>query len=364
MYNYFLMNTEEKLKKILTELVAIPSVSGDVEACQKIIAHIRDQLAPYNLFIRGDFEGNHPWFIATTQDTNTPDILLAAHLDVVPAKSYQLEERDSKLYGRGVYDMKIAAACYLEFFESHVEQLSDLNIGLLFTTDEELGGHSMNDVLATGLRPKMVFIPDGGDNWHIEERAKGFYHTRLTAHGKTSHGSRPWEGDNAVHRLLDALEFLRQSFPGGNRSDSTLSVTSLRGGEAVNQTPDFASATIDFRSFSKEDIAKHKAEITEIAAKNNLDVTVVQSGDPLVLDKNSPAIQNFLSTLCEFIGRDIAYTESYGGTDGRYFAPYNIPCLIIEPQGGGRHADEEWLLADDFYRYYRLIESWLLKTPA
>jgi len=266
------------------------------------------------------------------------------------------------LYGRGVYDMKIAVACYLEFLKSHTDKLSDFNIGFLFTTDEERGGHSTVDVLATGLRPKVVLIPDGGDNWHIEERAKGLYHTRLTAHGKTSHGSRPWEGDNAVHRILETLSSLRQSFPEGDKADATLSVTSFQGGEAINQTPHFATATIDFRSFSKQDLEKYDAEVTRLAAQNNLDATIIQTADPLILDKTAPAIQSFLTTIKEFTGKDPVYSESYGGTDGRYFAAYNIPCLIIEPQGGSRHADDEWLLADDLYRFYQLIEMWLLKS--
>jgi len=354
------MNTQQKLERTLAELVAIPSVSGDSNACHEVITYVRDRLTPYNLFIRGDFEGDNPWFIATTQDTNTPDILLIAHLDVVPAKEYKVEKRGDKLYGRGVFDMKLAGACYLELFKDHAETLASLNIGFLFTTDEELGGQSMLAVLATDLRPKMVFIPDGGDNWHVEERAKGFYHTRLTARGKASHGSRPWEGDNAVHRLLEVLDTLHQAFPGKKPADSTLTISSFHGGEAVNQTPDHATATIDFRSFSPTDLVAHKNQVMELAVTNNLQVDIIQQGDPLILNKQAPAIQSFLAILQEFTGEEVHYTEAYGGTDGRYFAPHNIPCIIIEPQGGKRHADDEWLLAEDLYRYYQLIERWIL----
>lgn len=351
---------QTKLESLLNQLVSTPSVSSDTAACREIISFVHDDLAQCGLFIKGDFDADHPWFIATTQDTNEPDVLLAAHLDVVPAKEYKLEKRDGKLYGRGVYDMKLAAACYLELFRQHTDQLKKLNIGLLFSTDEELGGHSMLDVLATGLRPKMVFIPDGGDNWRVEERAKGFYHVRLTAHGKASHGSRPWEGENAVHHLIEVLDTLHQSFPGKQPGDSTLTISSIHGGEAVNQTPDHAYATIDFRSFSPKDLAAYKTQVADLAEKNNLKMEVVQQGDPLILDKQAPAIQSFLTTLQDFTGQDIAYTEAYGGTDGRFFAPHNIPCIIIEPEGGKRHADDEWLLASDLEKFYQLIERWLL----
>jgi hypothetical protein len=37
----------------------------------------------------------------------------------------------------------------------------------------------------------------------------------------------------------------------------------------------------------------------------------------------------------------------------------------MEPHGGGRHAEDEWLLASDLGEYYRLIETWLLEeVPA
>jgi succinyl-diaminopimelate desuccinylase len=352
--------TINNLITTLQQLVAMPSISSDSRSCHDIITHVHNELAPYNLYIRGDFEATNPWFIATTQDTNEPDILLAAHLDVVPAKEYKIEEKDGKLYGRGAYDMKLAAACYLELFKSRSDALAKLNIGLLFTTDEELGGHCMPNVLATGLRPKMVFIPDGGDNWRVEERAKGFYHTRLTARGKASHGSRPWEGENAVHRLIETLDTLHQSFPSKQPADSTLTISSFHGGEAMNQTPDYATGTIDFRSFSLDDLAEHKRQVSELAQQNNIELEIIQQGDPLILDKESPAIQSFLATLKDFTGQDIQYTESYGGTDGRFFAPYNIPCIIMEPKGGGRHADGEWLDAADFARYYQLIERWII----
>ena len=32
----------------------------------------------------------------------------------------------------------------------------------------------------------------------------------------------------------------------------------------------------------------------------------------------------------------------------------------MEPFGGGRHAEDEWLLASDLELYYHLIEKWLL----
>lgn len=355
------MHTE--LETTLSQLISIPSVSSNPEACREIITFVGDQLAPYGLSITTNLETPHPWLLATTKATKEPDVLLAAHLDVVPAPAelFTMQKRDGKLIGRGAYDMKLAAACYLELLRNNAAALSDLNIGFLFTTDEEVGGQSMMDILESGLRPKVVFIPDGGDNWHIEERAKGFYNVEIVAHGKTAHGSRPWEGENALHRLIDAVQTLRQSFPSQKPEDSTLAVNQMQAGQAVNQIADYASVKIDFRTFSRDDLRAYRAQVERLAAENNFDVNVVHEGLPLKFDKHAPVVQDFLAALQAQTGESPRYTESYGGSDARFFAEYDIPCIIVEPRGGSRHAPDEWVSAEDLPRYYALLERWILQ---
>jgi succinyl-diaminopimelate desuccinylase len=350
---------QNQLETTLTHLVRIPSVSSDPQTCREIIDFIRDEISSYNLHVRGDFTADNPWLLATTQDTNEPDILLAAHLDVVPAAHYDLENRDGKLYGRGVYDMKFAAACYLQFLRLHADKLASLNIGVLFTTDEERDSASMPAVMATGLRPKMVFLPDGGDDWMIEQRAKGLYGVRLTAGGTAAHGSRPWEGVSALHRLIDVTNQLRATYPSDTKSGPTLMVNRLEAGQAINQIPDSAWAEIDFRSFESQEINEYKELLSKLAETYNLSITPVNSGNPVTFDPSSSSIQSFFKVLRQVTNQDTVYCDAYGATDARFFAQYDIPCIIVEPHGGGRHADTEWLKADDLGRFYQLIENWL-----
>jgi succinyl-diaminopimelate desuccinylase len=358
---------QTQIEATLAKLISIPSVTNDTLACREILDFVRSEIIPLGLFIEESGDVANPWFYATTRQTKTPEILLAAHLDVVPASPelYVMQKRDGKLYGRGVYDMKVAAACYIEFLKSHANELRQLDLGVLFTTDEEGSGQSTADALETGLRPKVVFLPDGGDNWSVEKRAKGLHGVELIARGKTAHGSRPWEGENALHNLLDALHILRSKYPSVNPSSSTLAVNKLHAGEAANQVAGYASAQLDFRSFSKEDLSNYKLLVAELAKTHNLEVKTFISGDPLLFDATAPSVQGFLRALRRHTGNDeVQYCESYGASDGRYFAKYNVPCIIIEPFGGGRHAASEWLKADDLSRYYQLIEQWLVPDPA
>lgn len=322
----------------------------------------REQLEGHGFFITSETNTPNPWLIATTQDTKEPDILLASHLDVLPGdpELFTMRRDGEKLYGRGVYDMKLATACYFEFIRNHSDKLAGLNIGFLFTTDEEIGGPCMPTILESGWRPKVVFIPDGGDNWNIEERAKGLYGVELSATGRTAHGSRPWEGENALHTLHDVITTLRQKYPHHNPDGPTLAVNELHAGTAINQIADYAVAKVDFRSFEKKEFEAYQTLLNELVATHGISLQVTQSGDPVHFDKTSPYVQKFLAVLEEERGTPVTYKPSYGGSDARFFAHYDIPCIVIEPNGGGRHAPDEWLLASDLPKYYSVIERWLL----
>lgn len=354
----------EQLEKTLAELVAIPSTSDNAEACNEIITYIERRLLPLGLHIERSAYTPNPWLLATTNGTKAPDILLAAHLDVVPGlpEQFTLQSDGEKLIGRGTYDMKFAAACYINLFETFSEQLRSKNIGMLFTTDEEIGGDCMPGLLEAGLRPGIVFIPDGGDNWQIEEKAKGFFGIELSTKGRWAHGSRPWEGDNAMHRLMDALSQLRQAYPSDDPMGSTLVVSAIHGGKAVNQVPDYAEGKIDFRSFDTEECSAFILRLTRLAEKYGLEFRIPQSGAPVVFNKEHPSAQSFVHALRDIIGKEVTYKPSFGGSDARYFAAYSIPSIICEPSGGGRHAPDEWILKDDLERYHNLLHHWLLNS--
>lgn len=355
---------QTNLEATLAKLVSVPSFYDDSTACKAVIDFISQEIEAAKIFTitRSSDSETNPWIIATTQNTKKPDILFAAHADVVPAPAelFTMRKQEGKFYGRGVYDMKSAIACYLELIKNHSDQLRTLNIGFLFTTDEERNGKTVLDVLAAGLRPKVVFLPDGGDNWHVEKRAKGLYAIELSANGKTAHGSRPWEGENALHILQDALHTLRAHYPYTTPSHSTLSINKIVGGEVINQVADSALAQIDFRSFSVADLENYRRLVAEVAKKHNLNIVEINSGTPCSFDPESSAVQSFLKALRRFTGKDsVDYCDSYGASDARHFALYNIPSIIMQPVGGGRHADDEWILASDLSRYYCFIEQWL-----
>lgn len=163
-----------------------------------------------------------------------------------------------------------------------------------------------------------------------------------------------------VEQSLDVAHTLREEYPPKSPTDATLAFTAMRSGEAINQISDKATMTLDFRTFDRQELVVFKARVVELASTRNTVVDILQQGSPVSFDDTMPEVQDFLRALRDITGQTIAYGDSFGGSDARYFASHNIPTIIIEPEGGGRHAPDEWILATDLTKYYQLLERWLI----
>jgi succinyl-diaminopimelate desuccinylase len=351
------------LEQRLALLVQMPTVTSDSAACRAAIQSLSEELGSLGMQVETQLS-DHPYLIATTRPTNHPRILLVAHLDVVPPTNgaeHQLRLNGDTLTGRGVHDMKFAAACYLQLAHELHEQgtLGNYDFGIMFTTDEEIGGvNGAAEILNNGWSTDLAIIPDGGENWTVELGAKGLICLQLTAHGRSAHGSRPWEGDNAIDKLVAVLNEIHFKYPYTSQNQLTISVNQISGGQAINQIADSAQTVIDIRAFTAEELKSAEEGIREIADKYSADVEYISSGNPVALDLDDSTVQAALQSLEQFLGRPVEFTRSYGATDGRWFTKANIPSFIVRPQGGDIHGPGEWLLREDlpkFYDFLRLL---------
>lgn len=357
------MNSElSTLEQRLSLLVAMPTATADGTTCQKAIESIDEELRSLGMHTTVK-SGDHPHLVATTRKTKQPKIMLVAHLDVVPedhGSHYELRIHGDNLTGRGVFDMKFAAACYLELVHNLAESgtLPIYDFGIIFTTDEEVGGqHGVAELLENGWSTELAIVPDGGENWLTESAAKGVLTLELSAPGRSAHGSRPWEGDNAITRLMDLLANLRQKFPYISQDALTLSVNQFSAGQAMNQIPDQAAAVVDIRAFTQTELHDADQYIRHTAKKYSIDVREISSGQPLALDPENELVQTTLDLLERFLGKPNEFSKSFGATDGRWFSKYGIPCFIIRPAGGGIHGPDEWVLRSDLPKFYSFLRQ-------
>lgn len=188
-----------------------------------------------------------------------PALVFSAHLDTLPPGGGWTRDPFSgaleagRVHGRGAADMKSAVAAFVAaagILARRKEPLAG-DVLLLLTAGESANCIGARRFVAQGMQPRIgAFLcgePSGLDLVIVE---KAILWARVTAVGEVGHVSGSG-GVNAIWRMTEALAALR-----GLRLDTpshplldgpSLSVGLIRGGTAVNLTPDRCEAEIDIR---------------------------------------------------------------------------------------------------------------------
>lgn len=358
------MPETETLTELLADLVAFRTVSGEHIIAGQCLDYVEDYLMRRGMYVHRHLSKGFPSLVATSKKTKSPKVLLQAHLDVVPCPDslYALREENEKLVGRGVFDMKFAAAAFLKLVDELQDNLLAYDFGIMFTSDEEIGGQDgVQALLDLGYRASVCVLPDAGDNWHIEVTQKGAWIARLTMPGVTAHSSRPWEGENAIHRLIEALREIQDLFQEQAADNNTLSINKIMGGTAANQVADRAEAVLDIRFIDNDSYEQLHKEIRAIAARYSIKIETIACVKTCQTDLYNPFVASFLRVAEEIHGSPIQTIRSLGTSDAHYFAAVNIPTILLRPNGGAAHSDTEWLNKASYIKYYQLIKTYVQK---
>ncbi|HET8671649.1 MAG TPA: M20/M25/M40 family metallo-hydrolase [Candidatus Saccharimonadales bacterium] len=349
---------------ILADLVAMPTITGNYETNHEALDYIDRFLKEYDLHVKRYEWNGIESLVATTRRTKTPTVCLFGHIDVVsgPNELFQLKTSAGKYYGRGVLDMKGAIAAFIGTVQELAEEIKDYDFAIALTSDEEVGGLDGAAKLAEeGFLPKMIVVPDGGDNWNLERFAKGIWHITVEVAGKAAHGSRPWEGENAIEKLICVLADIRDLFPEEMNSEtSTINVGIVQGGGAINQIPGAASASIDMRFASAEEQMRIVNQIESLIERaGDIKITTEVKADTMVNDPENPFLAAYAKCTEEVIGRPIKWTTSNAGNDGRFFSKHGIPCAIGYPPGANHHGPNEYIEKESLLQMQRIFVNYI-----
>lgn len=330
----------------LKELVAFPTVSSDKKAsleCAEFCNGFFSACGLYSKIIKSD---GYPNVFASTTKTKAPKVLLQCHMDVVPAPDslFKMTNKNGKLAGRGTFDMKFACASYMNLIERLGEDISKYDFGILLSFDEEIGGHNgVEAVLDKGYSAGICILPDSGKDWSLESSAHGAWFLKLSKTGKSAHASLPECGINSAEILTEAIAEVRTLGKKFAKSDLAISLTRIKSGEAMNQIPDYGEATLDIRFRSDDVRSRLKTGIEKICKKHGVKSETLVLAGCMNTDMDKPGVSEFIQAAEQVIGRTISRGHSLGTTDARYFCAQRIPCIVIQPDGGGRHSVEEWV---------------------
>jgi succinyl-diaminopimelate desuccinylase len=341
----------------------MPTVAANTAACKEAVQVIAGELNALGFKTHVN-DGDNPWVIGTTRNTKHVRVLLHAHFDVVMASEEQFVMRteDDKLIGRGVFDMKFALTSYMEAMTDIIQQdeLSAYDLGILITTDEEVGGESgVMDFLAQGWTCDVAIIPDGGRDFKLEKRAKGFDFFFLDSHGTSTHGSRPWEGVNPLPKLLPAVQEIIGHYKNDSPTGPTVSINGVDTPGSFSQVGALARARIDVRSFEQKELKEIETYLKGVAKKHSLSIVKHLTGAPVHLDVDNPLVKSFIECQGEVREHPVEFTESLGASDARYFANKGIPTIVEYPFGGNAHSAGEWLDRESLVTFYDVIKLYV-----
>ena len=246
------MSTADRLAARTLELIDVPSESRDEAA---LAAHVLDVLRAGGVDARD--AGDTCVLAGTTTRGERPLVLLAGHLDTVPAQDNRPGRRDGgTVHGLGAADMKSAVAIMVELALSRLAERADVDVGYVFFGREELPfkESALSRLLEreAGRRTADAVIVGEPTANAIHAGCLGNINATWTFPGTSGHSARPWFADNAIHRAAAGIDALAQ-IPAeprefdGLRFTQVVSVTRISGGIADNVIPDRAVAHVNLR---------------------------------------------------------------------------------------------------------------------
>ena len=297
-----------------------------------------------------------------TQRGERPLVVLAGHLDTVPAQDNRPGRRaDGAVHGLGASDMKGALAVMVElalamspppptravdlgyvFFGREELPVSESALGPLLAREPALGGAD----LVLMMEPTANAVQAG---------CLGNVNATWTFSGVSGHSARPWLADNALEHAARGVLALaevprREHAFDGLRFVETASVTMLSGGIAANVIPAQAVAQVNYR---------YPPGMSAADAEARLHGWCDPYGE-LVIDSNAPSAPvHATHPLVEALRRagDLPLEAKQAWTPIAEFAAAGLAAVNFGPGDPAyAHRRDELVTEDALVRCYEVLE--------
>jgi succinyl-diaminopimelate desuccinylase len=402
----YVRDNREELTDLALDLLAIDTSNppGDTREIVDAIERVLDPLPVAAERVAVD--PAKPNLLVRLAGESDRTLLYNGHLDTVPfdpdawTRDPLGERVDDRVYGRGATDMKGAVASMLfairAFAATDTEPPVDLSFA--FVSDEEVGGDAGLPALSEAGRldadacvigeptceagRHSVTIADRGSIW-----------LTLEATGKGAHGSRPALGVNAIDRLYDAVETMRDRF-GSERLDigadmepiveesieyyaptmgegiardlfryPSINLGVFEGGDAINSVPQSARAEIDVRLTAGVRTPDVLSRIRACVADcEGIAITDVSWSVGTAEAPDSPLVEAVASTAAEVTGDRVFRRSATGGGDAKTLRNAGVPTVEFALGTDTGHAADEYVPIDalegNALVYARLPSAW------
>jgi len=349
------------------ELLAVPSTADRPGDLHRALSFVVDFVGPGFTVERFESSGKPSALIYRGAERPRFQIILNAHLDVVPAPPDQFRPRrdGDRLYARGAQDMKVSALVEAQVFRELAGALP-YPLALQLVTDEEVGGRNGTlHQIEQGVSGEFVIIGEHS-GLRIVTDSKGMITATLRAVGRSGHSAYPWLADNALVKLQRSLVNLLAAYPAATAEAwrTTVNVARIETpNQARNQIPALAEAWLDIR-FPPEDTDLNGKTVQEVAAylaaycEPGVTPVVHHADPPHHADQHRPEILR-LQQVVRNQGYRADFLRKHGAADGRFYYQRGTDAVIFGVGGDGLHGPDEYADTSTITPYYRALKEFL-----
>ncbi|WP_338471538.1 ArgE/DapE family deacylase [Niallia sp. XMNu-256] len=295
-------------------------------------------------------------------------IVLNGHIDVIEAekKQFQPHIQDGKLYGRGSADMKAGVAAFMMAAAQLKDKELTSRVMIQIVPDEETGGINGTKYLTEKGYLGDFIICGEPTNMGIAIQSKGVLQLDITVQGKPAHGSRPWEGTNAITKAIHLYEeilelpFAKEGSPMFTRP--SINLAKIQGGTIYNKVPDLCEISLDIRYLPDQ---SPKDIVHQIQALTDSTVTTHICNNPVKTRADNP----YVETLAKSIKRITQLEEAtifgqHGSSDGQFFTKYGGSAVEFGPVGSDWHGENEMVSIDSVREYQEVLVDFILSLDS
>lgn len=342
----------DDLVEAVRTLVEVESPSADVAACERAVTAAAEMVQSW-LGSAGRVE-IHEGRPILRWGPDQPRVLLLGHLDTVwpigTLERIPWSVDGDHLRGPGVFDMKVGVVQAI----GAVALLGlgpDDGVGILLTTDEEIGsGCSRAVIEEAARRAEAVLVLEPSVEGELKTARKGTSWYVVEVTGRAAHaGLDPERGINA---LVEAADLVRSATTWAKPDvGTTVTPTTARAGVTDNTVPDRAVIGIDVRAWSSDEQQRVDALARgwrPAHAEATVDIIGGGINRPAMEASAGEGLARVAERCADALGLAPLGSRAVGGaSDGNFTAAMGIPTLDgLGAVGDGAHADHEWASAN------------------
>ncbi len=352
----------------LREIVLRESPTHEKLACDQLCAHLAGEFEALGGAVTlhpQTHAGDHLQIDFPGSERRAP-IMLLGHFDTVyelgTLQTMPWSERDGRLSGPGVFDMKGGIVQMMFAVKALREVTGELPrpVRVWLVSDEETGSatsRTRTEALAKECAAVLVCEPSGPGG-ALKTARKGVGGFTLKVTGVAAHSGLDFDkGHSAIVELahqICAIERLTDLSRG-----ITLNVGVIRGGTRTNVVAAEASAEVDLRVAHKQDGAEMERQVRELRLVDPSCKLEIEGGvnrPPLERTEKVAKLYELARSIAGDLGFDLHETAVGGGSDGNFTAGIGVPTLDgLGAVGDGAHAAHEHVIAEELPRRAALL---------